>query len=156
MLKRDVYFGCTGYSAGCSYSPDNYFFTPWMDAIDCLPTEVCASPDLSTAECSTLYQCVPGSICCSATGNFMAKGTKCGPPDVVKTEYMCDSASLNGSILKKEYYAACVGTAANCSKLAGDLVWEPALWLVKTACGPMNYCHVSGLTDPGVCNSTPP
>ena len=156
VLKRDVYFGCTGYSAGCSYSPDNYFFTPWVDAVDCLPTEICNSPDLTAAECTTQYQCVPGSICCSATGNFLAKGTKCGPPDVVKTEYMCDSAALNGSILKKEYYAGCVGTAATCSKSDGDLVWQPAVWLVKQACGPMNYCHVSGPTDFGVCNSTPP
>ena len=156
VLKRDVYFGCTGYSAGCSYSPDNYFFTPWVDAVDCLPTEICNSPDLTAAECTTQYQCVPSSICCSATGNFLAKGTKCGPPDLVKTEYMCDSASLNGSILKKEYYAGCVGASANCSKLPNDLVWEPAVWLVKQACGPMNYCHVSGPTDSGVCNSTPP
>ncbi len=159
VLARDVSYGCSGYGAECSYDPANYFFSPWVDNTDCQPTEVCLSSDptfLTAAECTTVQQCVPGTICCSATGAFLPKGTKCGTGNVVKTEYMCDSAALNGSILKKEYYSACVGVAANCSKLDADIVWDPAAWLVKQNCGPMNYCHVTGPTDPGVCNPTPP
>ncbi len=153
---RDVFLGCSGVSTQCSYSPTNYYFSPWVDQTECLPTEACSSPDLTVAECVSLQQCTPGSICCDGNGKFMLQGTKCGPPDVIKTEYKCDGTALGGSILKKESYAACVGTAANCSKLDADLVWEPAVWLTKQSCGPMNYCHVSGPTDPGLCNNTPP
>ncbi len=155
VQTRAVYYGCTGYNGECSYNPANYFLTPWVETTDCLPSEQCTSADLTFAECTSLYQCVPGTICCDGYGNFMTKGTKCGPPDVKKTNYKCDSTGLGGSILKQEYYAACVGTAANCSTVDADLVWDPPVWLTKQSCGPMNYCHVSGPTDPGVCNSTP-
>jgi hypothetical protein len=156
VLTRDVEYGCSGFSTECSYNPADYYYSPWFDAIDCQPSEACTSTDLTFAECNTIQVCQPGSICCDGTGQFMAKGTKCGNQGVQKTYYQCSSADLNGSILKQEYYASCVGTAANCSSLDPDLVWDPPVWLSKQACGPMNYCHVSGPTDPGLCNSTPP
>ncbi len=156
VLTRQVSYGCSGTSVQCDYDPANYFYSPWVDVTDCQSNEVCTSPDLTAADCTTLQQCQPGSICCTGGGTFMAAGTKCGNQGVLKTLYKCDSASLGGSILKQEYYASCVGTAANCSNQDADLVWDPPIWLNKQACGPMNYCHVSGPTDPGVCNSTPP
>ena len=159
ILTRNVFFGCSGAGTECSYSPSSYSFSPWLDTTDCLPTEVCLSADptfLTSADCTSAFECVPNTVCCDGLGKFVIKGTKCGPPDVKKTYYKCDSVDLNASILKQEYYASCVGTAANCSTLDADLVWDPPVWLNKQACGPMNYCHVSGPTDPGLCNSSPP
>ncbi len=156
VLTRDVSYGCSGGSIQCTYDPANYYYSPWVDTQDCQSTEACTSPDLTSAVCTSLQVCVPGSICCDGSGNFMPKGTKCGTQGVLKTLYECDTTALGGSILKQEYYASCVGTAANCSNAAADLVWDPPVWLTKQACGPQNYCHVTGPTDPGLCNQTPP
>lgn len=154
--KRDVFYGCSGYSKECSYEVSDFYYSPWTTSKDCEANEVClASADLTFADCNSTYQCLPGSVCCTVNGKFMPAATPCGQV-VAKTEYKCSDANLGGSILKKEYVAGCLGTSADCSSAQPDLVNYPPGWLTKVSCQGLTYCHVDSLADPGFCSAAPP
>lgn len=140
VLQRQIYYGCSGDSAACSFDLADITYTPWVTKTDCQANEVCiATSDMTAAECNSNDKCVPGSICCDGSGQFLSKGTKCGTI-VQKTLYQCENSELGASIQKAEYYAGCTGIAADCSSTDAQLVQYPSVWLNATTCQLNEYC----------------
>ena len=93
-------------------------------------------------------QCTPNTACCTSSGTYANKGTKC-KDTVSKTEYKCSSSGSGASILKRTAHPGCVGTSTYCSSLAS--YWSWTNWASYKKCSSSEVCSVTSTTTPGTC-----
>ncbi|MBP48023.1 MAG: hypothetical protein CMH53_08810 [Myxococcales bacterium] len=135
IQERKGWRGCPGTSTYCSSSSTNLYWEPWKDIKSC-PTGAQCKESFGKAECVT--ECSASQACCSATGTYEPKGTKCGNSSV-KTETKCSSSAKGGDILERDAYYGCTGKSSSCSYSSTNYVWQA--WKVKETCEKYETCE---------------
>ena len=108
---RKGYPTCTAAGACTADSPS---WGSWSTDKMCNYNEVCSVPDpAKPGTCAPAPDCTPGTACCTAQGSYAAQATACGT-SVVDTQFEC-TASLGGTIRKREAFAGCAGGSSWCS-----------------------------------------
>ncbi|MCO4762903.1 MAG: hypothetical protein KC502_15415 [Myxococcales bacterium] len=133
---REGWRGCTGTGTWCSSQTQDLVWKPFTTKTTCPATALC-EVTWGTAKCVTA--CNAGQACCTAQGEFSAKGTTCGSWSV-KTEQKCDSASKGGKVVERKALYGCSGNSATCSYSTTDYVWGE--WKTKKACESWQSCAV--------------
>jgi hypothetical protein len=96
----------------------------------------------------TQTQCTPGTTCCTASGTWAAKATKCDTA-VQKAEYKCSSLDPGGNVMMREAFKGCTGTSATCGTAVENWAWSD--WAVKVDCTTDQLCSVPDPTKLGTC-----
>ncbi len=138
ILTRTATYGCSGKGSSCSYAEADMVWSEWKQATQCKPNQACKD-SFGYIACQDAGVCSPTAGCCTETGTFTAKGTKCKTSSSAwETERKCDGTQ----ILKRLGWAGCSGASGGCSYLDADLVWEA--WTLDKECGPKQTCKNSG------------
>lgn len=151
--ERKGYDGCSGSSTYCSFSSADIFWGPWLAYKQCKATEKCeVSSSGSYGSCVSAVVCTPGSTCCTADGEYAAKGGKCGS-FASKTEQKCSGTGKGADVLQRQAFASCSGTSTSCSYASADYWWSA--WAVATTCTASQYCKQSTVSY-AYCTTTAP
>ena len=87
-------------------------------------------------------QCKPGETkCCSASGQWLPKGSKCGNNGLLK-KYSCSGGGKGAWIMVSQGYPSCPGASGNCNYL--NLWWSPPANGSK--CKDDEFCKVAPVT----------
>jgi len=98
----------------------------------------------------TKTQCTPNTTCCSASGTYASKATKCGSL-AKKTEYKCSSKSKGGDVLRRQAFQGCTGSSTTCSTSSSNYAWSG--WSTYKNCTSSQLCKVTSTTSPGTCTT---
>jgi hypothetical protein len=98
----------------------------------------------------TSTQCKPNSACCTASGTFAAKTTKCSTT-ALKSQYKCSSSLAGGDVQKRSAFKGCVGTSTFCSSATANQHWDA--WKTDKNCSTSQVCSVPDTTKPGTCQA---
>ena len=93
-------------------------------------------------------QCTPNTTCCTSSGTYATKNTKC-KDTVSSTEYKCSSSLKGASVLKRTAHPGCVGSSTYCSSLSSYWSWSD--WTTSKKCSSSEVCSVTSPTTPGTC-----
>ncbi len=147
IVERAAFYGCSGTSASCSYAAAHYVWSAWTTKTTCPAWQSC-EVKFSSPSCGS--PCTPSQACCSALGEYEAKGVTCSTYPS-ETETKCSGPEKGGKILKREALRGCSGDSASCGYSTANYVWGP--WVTKTDCKATGYCK--GTFSP-YCSTTPP
>ena len=95
--------------------------------------------------------CNPNTTCCTASGSYATKATKCGS-SALKTEYKCSSTANSGDVLVRKAYAGCAGSSTSCSTSSSNYSWSA--WTTYKNCTSSEICSVTDPAIAGVCKTT--
>lgn len=93
-------------------------------------------------------QCTPDTQCCTGSGTWAAKNTKCGTT-ALATEYKCSSSANGAAVQSRKAYAGCTGSSTTCSTLTSYQSWTA--WSTYKQCGATEVCSVTSTNTPGTC-----
>ena len=131
---RYAYKGCTGSSASCSTSKDNYHWTSWSGKKTC--TFGC-----DNKKCAD-KQCTSGTCCNTWVGAYFPAGTKCS--SVVKdTRYTCSCNPFGCWSQKQIRFEGCSGSKSTCG---GGMT----SWTDSTTADATKFC-LNGCNSDGKC-----
>ncbi|MCO4764149.1 MAG: hypothetical protein KC502_21740, partial [Myxococcales bacterium] len=95
-------------------------------------------------------QCNPNTTCCTASGTYAGKTSKCGNT-ALKTQYKCSSTALSGNVLVRKAYAGCTGSSTTCSTSSSNWSWSS--WTIAKNCTSSQICSVTDPNVLGVCKT---
>lgn len=135
IQERKAWRGCTGTSTYCSSSTTSLVWEPWVTKKTCPAAATC---EVKGGKATCVTACSPSQSCCTATGAFAAKNTKCGSWSV-KSEQKCSGSGKGSSILERVAFYGCSGSSASCSYASADFAWEA--WKPKKTCESWQGCE---------------
>ena len=95
-------------------------------------------------------QCKPGTACCTGSGSYAAKGTKC-KTTVLASEYACSSSLKGGDVRRRQAFHGCTGSSTTCSSSTAYRHWSS--WSTYKNCSTSQVCSVPDKTKPGTCKA---
>ena len=96
----------------------------------------------------TATACTAGTTCCTATGDYAPKATKCDSA-VKASEYQCSGTGTGAKVQERKAYRGCLGTSTTCSVSSTNWSWTG--WTTYKQCTSSEVCSVSSKTSPGAC-----